>query len=341
MRIGNVDTRLHVALVAEIGNNHEGSVGLAEEMIGQAADAGADAVKLQTLVPELFVSRLDAPRLETMRRFALSHSETERLIRGAAVQGIHVFSTPLDLDSLTALTPLVRTLKVASGDLTFTPLLRAVAATGLDTIISTGASMMSEVGGAVKTLESVWTQLGISPDLAILHCVSAYPASMSSLNLRAIASLSVAFPQVAVGYSDHTVGVEAAIVAAAAGARIVEKHFTINKHQSEFRDHSLSADPVDFRELRDRIDLQDELLGTGLKVPAYEEIPMIRNLRRSLTLTRAVPRGHRLEFADLVCMRPATGLPPCDLEAAVGRRLTVAKEAGAVLVREDLDEIAR
>ncbi len=336
MRIGQADTDERVALVAEIGNNHEGSVGLAEEMIGQAAEAGADAIKLQTFVPELFVSPLDPARLETMRRFALSHSETERLIRGAAEHGITVFSTPLDLDSLFVLAPLVSTIKVASGDITFSPLLEAVAATGKDTIISTGASTMDEVAQAVAILEANWSPADVHPDLAILHCVSSYPAAPSSANLRAIATLASAFPHATIGYSDHTLGVDVAVYAAAAGARIIEKHFTLNKAHSDFRDHALSADPVDFRALRDRIDLVQELLGNGTKGPDDTEDPMIHMIRRSLTVTRDVGAKHLLECSDLICMRPGTGMPPSALVEVIGRRLAVAKQAGEVLFPSDL-----
>lgn len=335
MKIGSIDTEKRLALVAEIGNNHEGSFGLAEEMIGRAAEAGADAVKLQTLVPENFVSPRDKGRLEIMRRFALSLADTETLIRNASDQGIHVFSTPLDLVSLTALLPMVKTVKIASGDITFTPLIEAVASSGLDTIISTGASTLAEVTSAIHSLEQVWSQMETVPDLAILHCVSAYPASPASLNLRAIATLASVFPRATIGYSDHTIGLDAAVFAAAAGARIIEKHFTLDKNFSTFRDHMLSANPADLRELRDRLDDVESYLGTGTKVPSEAELEMIPFIRRSLTIVRDKPKGSEVEVGDIQCMRPATGLPPADLAKTIGRRLNVDKRIGDVLLDSD------
>ena len=336
MKIGAVDTEERIVLVAEIGNNHEGSFDLAQEMIGQAAEAGADAVKLQTLIPEYFVSVQDKERLDTMRRFALSLADTERLIQKASDQGIYVFSTPLDLVSLSALVPLVNTIKVASGDITFTPLIEAVASSGLDTIISTGASTLAEVSVAVGILESIWAQKEIAPSLGILQCVSSYPAPPSSVNLRAMATLAATFPKATIGYSDHTIGVEAAVLAAAAGARIIEKHFTLDKEFSDFRDHSLSADVQDLRHLRDRLDHVELLLGRGGKSPDESEMAVIPNIRRSLAVVRDLPVGHTLEGNDLQCVRPEGGLPPSALSATVGRCLVVEKRAGEALLESDL-----
>lgn len=336
MKIGAVDTNKRIVLVAEIGNNHEGSFDLAQELIGQAAEAGADAVKLQTLIPEYFVSLRDKERLDRMRRFALSLADTEKLIQDASKQGIYVFSTPLDLVSLAALIPLVDTIKVASGDITFTPLIEAVASSSLDTIISTGASTLVEVASAVGVLEAIWAQDEIAPSLGILHCVSTYPAPPSSLNLRAIATLAAAFPKATIGYSDHTIGVEAAVLAAAAGARIIEKHFTLDKEFSDFRDHALSADAQDLRHLRECLDRVELLLGREEKSPDESEIALIPAIRRSLTVVRDLPIGSTLEFADLQCVRPEGGLPPSALSATIGRRLVVEKRAGEVLCESDL-----
>ena len=336
MKIGSVDTEERIVLVAEIGNNHEGSFHLAQELIGQASEAGADAVKLQTLIPEYFVSHRDRERLDTMRRFALSLADTEKLITDAAGRGIYVFSTPLDLVSLASLVPLVDTIKVASGDITFTPLIEAVASSGLDTIISTGASTLVEVGIAVGVLESIWAQDEVAPSLGILHCVSNYPALPSSVNLRAIATLAATFPSATIGYSDHTIGVEAAVLAAAAGARIIEKHFTLDKEFSDFRDHSLSADAQDLRHLRDCLDRVELLLGKEGKSPNESEISLIPTIRRSLAVTKDLPVGSTLGRTDLQCLRPEGGLPPSALSATIGRRLVVEKRAGEPLFESDL-----
>jgi len=317
--------------VAEIGNNHEGSVALAEELIGLAHEAGADAVKLQTLVPELFVSRADPERLEIMRRFALPLEETQRLIREAEASGIHVFSTPLDLVSVQSLGEVVSTFKVSSGDLTFTGLLDAVARQGKDTILSTGASYLAEVEAAVDRVTGVWTDIGVRPELAILHCVSVYPTEPSSVNLRAMHKLKARFPEASVGFSDHTVGIDVAVTAVAAGAVIIEKHFTIDKHYSGFRDHALSADPRDLRELKNRMNDATDLLGSGEKVPDPAERENRTMIRRSVSAANDMLEGHVIERDDLLCMRPGSGTPPKDLDSLIGRRTTRPFTAGQTL----------
>jgi N,N'-diacetyllegionaminate synthase len=331
LRIGNVETSDRVALVAEIGNNHEGSVALAEELIGLAHEAGADAVKLQTLVPELFVSRADPERLALMRRFALPLDETQRLIKEAEAFGIHVFSTPLDLVSAQSLGEVASTFKISSGDLTFTGLLESVAKLGKDTILSTGASYLTEVESAVGCVLGVWNALDLRPDLALLHCVSAYPTAPSSVNLRAMHTLKSHFPGVSVGFSDHTIGIDAAVAAVAAGAVIVEKHFTIHKNYSSFRDHALSADPRDLRELKNRMDDTVELLGSVEKLPNFAELESRISIRRSVSAAIDIAKGHLIERDDLVCMRPGSGIPPKDLDSIIGRTTRRAFAAGQTL----------
>ena len=336
MRIGNVDTNTGVALIAEIGNNHEGSVGLAEELIGLAHQSGADAVKLQTLVPELFVSKRDPDRLEVMRRFALPLDETQRLIVEAAKSGIHVFSTPLDLVSAQALGEVANTFKVSSGDLTFTGLLKMVASYGKDTILSTGASYLSEVESAVDQVTGVWGDIGARPALALLHCVSVYPTAPSSVNLRAMNKLQFRFPEVSIGFSDHTVGIGAAAAAVAAGAVIIEKHFTLDKYYSSFRDHALSADPSELRELKSRMEDVSVLLGSGEKVPDPAEMENRTLIRRSVSAAIDLPKGHLIQRNDILCLRPGAGIPPEQFESLIGRRTTRDLEAGQSLEESGL-----
>ena len=317
--------------MAEIGNNHEGSVALAEELIGLAHEAGADAVKLQTLVPELFASRTDPDRLALMRRFALPLDETQRLIREAEEAGIHVFSTPLDLVSAQSLGAVAKTFKISSGDLTFTGLLESVARLGKDIILSTGASYLTEVRSAVRSVLEVWTEHNIRPDLALLHCVSSYPALPSSLNLRAMHTLRSHFPEASIGFSDHTIGIDAAVAAVAAGAVVIEKHFTVDKNYSSFRDHALSADPQDLRELKNRMNDMEELLGDGEKRPQAKEMDNRIIMRRSVSAAVDMAEGHLIERRDLVCMRPGTGIPPKDLDSVIGRTTMKYFAAGQTL----------
>ena len=319
MRIGRADTNRKVALIAEVGNNHEGSLSIARDLIFAAWDAGADAVKLQTLIPELFVSPEYPERLEQMRKFALSIDETISLIHDFAAQGIFVFSTPLDLTSACELIRHVPLVKVSSGDLTFTHLLETVGASGRDVILSTGMSTMSEIRTAVSVTTSTWPVLAITPSLAIMHCVSAYPATPSDANLAAIRSLRQEFPVAVIGYSDHVAGVDVAARSVSVGAQVVEKHFTLDKTYSQFRDHALSADPRDFGLLRSLVDEIYEELGSGEKTPSHMELENRVALRRSITVRSPIEPGTVIASEDLVCQRPGTGLPPSEWNQVVGR----------------------
>jgi N,N'-diacetyllegionaminate synthase len=336
MRIGRTDTDTGIALIAEIGNNHEGSVSLAREMIEAAHESGADAIKLQTLVPDEFVSPRFPDRLSQMQQFALTIDDTLELINSYRLKGVVVFSTPLDLMSADALAPHVPLFKVSSGDLTWPALLCLIGDTGKDVILSTGMAYMWEVKESVAILEGRWQRTHATPSLALLHCVSAYPAAPDSVNLAAILAMRRQFPRAAVGYSDHALGIDVAVTAVAAGARIIEKHFTLDKQQSDFRDHALSADPADFRELRLRVDDILERMGSGEKGPTTSEAQGRVAFRRSITVRRFLPKGHVLTDRDLVSQRPGDGMPPNMLNAVVGRVLKTDVDPGHLLQIDDL-----
>ena len=251
MLIGPVDLDREVLVVAEIGNNHEGSFARAEEMIGRAAEAGAQAVKFQTIVPEQLVAADQSARLATLRGFQFTQTQFEALAGTARAAGVMFLSTPFDVGVVTWLAPLVPAFKIASGDNDFTAMLRAVAATGKPVIMSTGLAELAEVAGARDLLRSEWKRRGL-PDagIALLHCVVSYPTPPADANLAAISALASLGETI--GYSDHTLGIEAATLAVAAGARIIEKHFTLDKKLSAFRDHQLSADPAELAALGSR-----------------------------------------------------------------------------------------
>lgn len=333
MRIGSANTESRVALVAEVGNNHEGSIVLARDMIEAAFECGADAVKLQTFVPELYVSRSQTERLRLLERFRLADDAVRELLLQFGERGLTVFSTPFDVVSLdlVASAPI---LKISSGDINYVQLLDASARKRRSLILSTGASFLSEVAQAVEIVEEAWKEADFQGELALLHCVSAYPASSSSANLRAISTLQEAFPTATIGYSDHTVGIDVAATAVALGARIVEKHFTLDKGMSDFRDHMLSADPQEFRQLRDRIDVTIESLGDGVKQPQEIEFALRAEIRRSVTAARALRRGQLIRSEDLCIVRPGRGLAPESLEEILGRVLLQDVAEGEAL---DLD----
>ncbi len=326
MNIGHIDLDKTVLVVAEIGNNHAGSYSLAEEMIGRAAEAGAEAVKFQTIVPERLVTRDQTDRLAQLKRICLGYGEFERLAKVAAAEGVLFMSTPFDLDSLAMLAPLVAAITIASGDNNCYPLIEAAARTDLPLVVSSGAATMAELTTLRDRIRRVWAGRASAPDLAILHCVMAYPTPPSSANLGAIEKIRAL--GVTAGYSDHTIGVDAAPIAVALGARLIEKHFTIDKFHSDFRDHQLSADPDDLKEMIVRIRGVEQLIGDGEKRVLEVETANRDAVRRSLAAARDMAAGEVIDADGVTWLRPGTGFPPDQESTLIGRRLTRAIAGG-------------
>ena len=335
MKIGRVDLDREVLVIAEIGNNHEGDVGAAEALIAGAAKAGVQAVKFQTITPERLVAPDQAARLAQLRRFALSADQHARLARAAANAGVMFLSTPFDLDSVAMLDPLVPAFKVASGDNDFVPLLQCVAATDKPILLSTGMTDLAGVTAAVDIVRKAWRERKIDPGLVLLHCVAAYPTPAEEANLRVIPALAA--PDITLGYSDHTLGIGAAPLAVALGARVIEKHFTLDHDRSDFRDHKLSANPAQMKALVERVREANALLGDGVKRMMPSEHATATAARRSIVAARDLQAGHVLAWADLAWLRPAGGLPPGREAALIGRRLRCAVAAGGLLLPDLVD----
>ena len=331
MKIGRVDLDREVLVVAEIGNNHEGDVRRAEELVRAAAQAGAQAVKFQTIVPERLVAPSQAARIEQLRRLCLGYEDFERLAGVAKEAGVMFMSTPFDLESVKRLNPLVPAFKIASSDNNFVQLLEAVAATGKPVLLSTGMATLKEVQRSCGVIEKAWRKKKRAPGLALLHCVSSYPAPAESANLRAIRTLAQKTRHTA-GYSDHTLGIEAAVASVALGARVIEKHVTLSKTTSAFRDHQLSAEPRELAELVRRVKELDAMLGSGVKAPHAAEAPVAQAARRSIVAKRALPAGHKLSAADFDWLRPGGGLAPGEEKKLIGKRLKQDVAAGDMLV---------
>lgn len=330
MNIGAIDLSRDVLVIAEIGNNHEGDFGLATEMVHAAAAAGAQAVKFQTIQPERLVSATQTARIAQLGRYAFSRDQFAELAGIARAAGVMFLSTPFTPDVVPWLDPLVPAFKIASGDNNFTPLLAAVAATGKPILLSTGMTDLAAINQACQTIETVARTSGQPGEIALLHCVSAYPTPPEQANLRAIATLARETGKV-IGYSDHTLGIDAAVLSVALGARIIEKHFTLSKTQSEFRDHALSADPAELAELVRRVQLAQTLLGTGEKTLQEGEMPTAAAARRSIVARTPLPAGHLLVDADIDWLRPGGGLAPGQESLILGRRLTQAVARGEMI----------
>jgi len=332
MRIGDRHVGGAPLLVAEIGNNHEGDPGVARELVEAAADAGAGAVKTQVFRTEGLVRPRDADRFAQLEGYRLADSVHEELAELARERGLLYLSTPLDLASAAFLEPLVDAYKVASGDNDFVPLLDALGATGKPTIFSSGLSDLDRVRATGARLVAAGTPPG---ELAVLHCVTAYPIALERANLAAITALRAELDW-EVGYSDHTLGIVAPVAAAALGASIVEKHFTLRHDFSDFRDHQLSADPAELRRLAEALAATPGMVGDPAKRVLEEEQALLAPVRRSIAAGRDLPAGHVLELSDLAWLRPRDGLEPGREDELVGRELVRPVGGGESILPDDL-----
>ncbi|MBK9292979.1 MAG: N-acetylneuraminate synthase family protein [Oligoflexia bacterium] len=348
MLIGNTNTDQKILVIAEIGNNHEGSYTLAEEMVGRAAETGVQAVKFQTFKTEFFQSRsTDEARFSRLKSFELKYSQFEKLSKLAKSLGLLFGSTPLDLESADYLNNIVDFIKIASSDSSFYPLLEKVSTFNKPIILSSGLTSLEQLKKSKHVIEHGLKQTSSNKELAVLHCVTCYPVPPEQANLRAIHTLKSELG-CSIGYSDHTLGIDAALLATVQGARIIEKHFTINKNQSEFRDHKLSADPAEMKmlvkkinnltskEIINEIPGADAYLGSGQKNLQECELANRALVRRSISAKNFIKAGTSLTLADLSWTRPGHGLPPGDEDKILGKTLLKNLNQGEQITLEHL-----
>lgn len=308
-------------LIAEIGGNHEGDFVAAKRLTDLALDSGADAVKFQIYFGDSLVSAVESPdRNAHFKRFELTpaqHLALSERVRGA---GRDYIASVWDLDSYSWIAPVVSAFKIGSGDLTALPMLRAAAETGKPLILSTGLSHMAEVRSAVEYVRSIRPAYGDPSMLAIMQCTSMYPIRPADANLSVMREFSEL--GVTVGYSDHTIGNRALEVAAAMGAKVLEFHFTDRKECRSFRDHQLSLDSEDLRELTESLKQIRELSGTPVKRPLPIEIDNdhLRSFRRAVYPSIDIGPGELLSEANLCVLRPNHGIDAREYYQVVGRR---------------------
>jgi N,N'-diacetyllegionaminate synthase len=336
MQIANFNLEEKVLVVAEIGNNHEGNFEVAKELVRKAAECGVDAVKFQTFQTEHYVSRSDVERFRRLKSFELSYEQFAELARLARTLNLLFFSTPFDLASAEFLESVVDAYKIASGDNNFYPLIAYAAHTGKPMIISTGASDFQQVLRTVNFVKQLWAENQIAGQLAMLHCVSSYPVPIEQANLRAIQFMAERL-DCPVGYSDHTAGSDAAVVAVAFGARIIEKHFTLDCRYSDFRDHQLSADPAAMRQLVERVRAASLMLGEYAKQIQPCEESAVSAIRRGVVAGADLPAGHTIASSDLTWVRPVGPLAPGEEQVLIGKTLNHSVQFGDRLSARDVE----
>ncbi|MBF95338.1 MAG: hypothetical protein CMH58_09295 [Myxococcales bacterium] len=320
MKIGGCNTDEKVFVIAEIGNNHEGDFDLAKHLIQLALECGADAVKFQTIVPDRLVSIEEEARIQQLKGFQFSRNQFELLHRHTLERGMQFLSTPFDLGSVEWLDALVPAFKIASGDNDFWPLIDEVVKTGKPIIVSLGLGQTSMTEEIMRKVSGNAKIHGVPhPEIAFLHCVASYPTPSDEASLGSITKLSS--KGLTVGYSDHTLGIKAAELAVAAGARIIEKHFTLDKQHSDFRDHELSSDPSELKALIDSIRNIEKMFAAGKTGVQPCEKNNEKALRRSVAANKDLSAGSLVERKDLCWLRPRVGFKPGEESLIEGKTL--------------------
>ncbi|MFH1079098.1 MAG: N-acetylneuraminate synthase [Pseudomonadota bacterium] len=339
------NSRNSVYIIAEAGVNHNGNIEIAKRLIDVAAEAGADAVKFQTFKAQKMISR-QAPKaqyqkkgtaktesqLEMVRKLELDEPAHRLLIEHCRLRGVQFLSTPFDFDSidLLAKTFALPCLKIGSGEMTNGPFLLKAAATGKRILLSTGMSTLGEIEEALGVLAFGYTGSGLDASLKgfraafqaargqralkenvkLLHCTSEYPAPFEEVNLGVLKTMRLAFG-LPVGLSDHTPGTAVSIAAAALGAVVIEKHFTLDRNLPG-PDHGASLEPDELKEMVKSIRQVETALGGFLKIPTRSETKNRAAARKSLVAARPIRRGDRFSSENLAMKRPGTGISPMD-----------------------------
>jgi N,N'-diacetyllegionaminate synthase len=317
----------HTLIIAEAGVNHNGDLRLAKKLVDAAADAGADLVKFQTFNADRQVTRLAQKadyqvqnmdsyesQYEMLRRLELTLDMHKELIAHCAARNIGFFSTGFDIESVDLLVGLGQDhFKVPSGEITNLPYLRHIGQLCKAVILSTGMATLGEIEAAIHILEEAGTPRS---NITVLHCTTEYPTQMYDVNLRSMQSIRIAF-DVAVGYSDHTSGIEVAIAAVAMGATVLEKHFTLDC-KLPGPDHQASLEPAEFKAMVSAIRNIEIALGDGIKRPTSSEARNKPFSRKSLVASRIIKAGDAFGALNITAKRPGTGISPMRWDEVMG-----------------------
>lgn len=318
---------MSVFIIAEAGVNHNGDIQLAKQLIAVAAEAGCDAVKFQTFSADALVTKTAAKaayqkindgcgtQFEMLRRLELSWNQHEILKSECANHGIEFLSTGFSIKDIEFLISLgLRRIKIPSGDLTNLPLLTLAGRSGLPILLSTGMADLDEIRDSLNALVEAGCPL---EQITVLHCTSLYPAPAKTVNLRAMLSIKQAF-QVAVGYSDHTLGYEITTAAVALGATVIEKHITISRDLPG-PDHRASLEPDQLKAMVRSIRAVELALGDGTKKPTSKELETRLIARRSIVAAAPIKQGELFSERNLTCKRPAHGMSPMKWNQLLGQ----------------------
>jgi len=337
----------NVLIIAEAGVNHNGDMVLAKELIDIAKESGADIVKFQSSKLDKLVSKTaekasyqkvntrdtSQSQYEMVKRLTFDLETVLEISEYSNKKGIKFLSTPFDIDSIQELldNSLIDLIKIPSGEIVNLYYLEYISHLDLPVIMSTGMSYLSEIESALKILIS--NNLNLD-DITILHCNTEYPTPMEDVNLKAMQTIGDAF-KVDVGYSDHTLGIEVPIAAVAMGAKVIEKHFTIDRNM-EGPDHAASLEPDELKLMVSGIrNIEKAISGTGIKQPSNSELKNIDIARKSLHTANPLRKGQSIVAKDIIPLRPGTGISPMDINKIIGLKVNRDISVGEVLKFED------
>ena len=316
-----------VFIIAEAGVNHNGSIEKALKLVDIAKKAGADAVKFQSFIASEEISSF-APKakyqmsttnpnesqLDKIKKIEFSIKEKKKIKSYCNKLKIEFISSPFDIKSINILKKLkIKTVKIPSPEINNLPYLVEISKKFSKIILSTGMSTMKEICTAIKILKK-----NKKKDISILHCISSYPTKLEDLNLNAIHTLKNKFNNI-IGFSDHSLGLEGSLLAVAVGARIIEKHFTINRNLNG-PDHKVSLSPKQLNELIKKIRQVEKILGSGIKKPQQSEIENIKVVRKSLVARENIKIGNKFTKKNITTKRPGTGISPMKWKSIIGKK---------------------
>ena len=316
-------------IIAEVGVNHNGSLDIALRMVDAAVAAGADTVKFQTFKAERVIAAsapkaayqqettgTDESQLEMVRKLELDEPAHERLIQYCKEKGILFLSSPFDFESIDLLDRLgMKIFKIPSGEITNLLYLKKLGGLRKKLIMSTGMADLGEIEDALVVLMQSGTALEA---ITVLHCNTEYPTPFADVNLRAMVTIKEAFPGIRVGYSDHTPGIEVSIAAVALGARVIEKHFTLDRNM-EGPDHRASLEPDELKSMVTAIRNIEKAMGHDIKKPSPSELKNKPIARKSIVAARDIRKGEQFTKENLTVKRPGTGVSPMRWDEMIGQ----------------------
>lgn len=317
-----------IFIIAEVGINHNGNLNTAKKLIDEAEKTGADAVKFQSFKVKRMISKnaklanyqkkisQELNQFDLVKKYELSNKQQIELYDYCKKKSIMFLSSPFDSESLQLILNLgIKIIKIPSGEISNIPFLKEIGKTKKKIILSTGMSYIADIEKAIQVLTKAGTKYN---NITLLHCNTEYPTPFKDVNLNAMITIKNTF-KLPIGYSDHSMGIEIPIAAAVLGARVIEKHFTLNK-DSEGPDHKASLEPHEFKKMVESVRNIEKAMGDGIKKPSKSELKNMKIARKSIVAAKEISQGTVFNKTNLTVKRPGNGLNPLMWDQIMGKK---------------------